>query len=110
MRWSLLASYNVNAAYSVRSTSANVSTISTTAAPSLASGIVNLQPVLDKWSKDHSGQHWSVAIKSLDGPSFSASVNGDDTYKIDGSYKIVLTLPLFAQMTLEKQQQTQSDD
>jgi hypothetical protein len=106
-RTALFASFQPNVQFSAKQASAVSNTAAQTAtAPPLANGIVNLQPVLDKWEQNHAGQHWSVAVKSLDGPVFGAALHGDDTYTIDGAYRLFLVLPLFAQMPLEKQQQT----
>lgn len=80
--------------------------VSKLAAPSTASAIVDLQDALDDWGSAHSGQSWGVSVKSLEGPSFSGSLNGNDNFMADGSYRLFMQLPLFKTMTLERQQQT----
>lgn len=67
--------------------------------------IVDLQPVLDKWSKDHPNQQWAVAAKSLTGPSFDARINADRQFESASIYKLFLTLPLFYQIPVEQQPQ-----
>jgi hypothetical protein len=77
-----------------------------TAKPAPAKSIVDLQQSLDKWGKEHSEQRWSVIVKSLDGPTFEAKLNADEVHSPDGIYKLFSVLPLFTQMTYDKQQQT----
>ena len=65
--------------------------------------IVDLQPILDKWNKDHPGQKWAAVAKSLNGPSFEARLNADQQFESASIYKLFLTLPLFTQIPVEQQ-------
>lgn len=65
--------------------------------------IVNLQPILDKWNKEHPNQKWAVVAKSVSGPSFEAKVNADQQFESASIYKLFLTLPLFNQIPVEQQ-------
>lgn len=65
--------------------------------------IVDLQPLLDKWNKDHPNQQWAVAAKSITGPSFDAQLNADHQFESASIYKLFLTLPLFNQIPVEQQ-------
>jgi beta-lactamase class A len=84
-------------------------TTPTALAPSFERNIVDLQPVLDKWHKDHPGQRWSVVIKSLDGPSFDASLKPNEVYQSASIYKLFLTLPLMRQVPIERQKYVRVD-
>lgn len=83
-----------------------VSTANTVAVPKLAENIINMQPVLDEWAAKHPDQKWGVSVRSLEGLPIEASLNPDAEFSIDGSYRLYLLLPLFANMNLAKQQQT----
>lgn len=65
--------------------------------------IVDLQPILDKWNKDHPGQKWAAVAKSVNGPSFEARLNPDQQFESASIYKLFLTLPLFSQIPVEQQ-------
>lgn len=71
-----------------------------------AENIVDLQPILDKWSADHPGQKWGIVAKSIDGPSFEARLNSDTEFQSASIYKLFLTLPLFNQIAAEHQKGT----
>lgn len=70
-----------------------------------ATPIVQLQPVLDQWAKQHPRQQWGVVIKSLEGPSFDARLQPDREFESASIYKLFLTLPLFNQVSVERQTQ-----
>lgn len=72
----------------------------------LAANIVDLQPLLDQWGRQHQGQRWSVVVKSIDGPSFDARLNENSLYETASLYKLFLVLPLKDKLPLEKWQQT----
>lgn len=74
--------------------------------PVSAKPIVDLQQSLQDWGRAHSDQKWSVVVRSLDGPTFQASINADDVHSPAGIYKLYMVLPLFTQMSYDKQQQT----
>lgn len=71
-----------------------------------AENIVDLQPILDKWSADHPGQKWGIVAKSIEGPSFDARLNSDSEFQSASIYKLFLTLPLFSQIPAEHQKGT----
>lgn len=71
--------------------------------PVAAQNIVDLQSVLDTWSAEHPNQKWGIVVKSLEGPSFSASLNNDKEFQSASIYKLFLTLPLFNQVPVEHQ-------
>lgn len=86
--------------------SQNESLQKVTAAPlaaPVAENIVDLQPILDKWVADHPNQQWGVVAKSIDGPTFDASVNADREFRSASIYKLFLMLPLFNQIPAEHQ-------
>jgi beta-lactamase class A len=65
--------------------------------------IIDLQPILDKWNKDHPGQKWAAVAKSVSGPSFEARLNADQQFESASIYKLFLTEPLFDQIPVEQQ-------
>jgi len=72
------------------------------AAPTVEN-IVDLQPVLDQWVAEHPEQEWGIAVKSIEGASFNASVNADKQFESASIYKLFLLLPLFQQVPAEHQ-------
>jgi beta-lactamase class A len=81
----------------------------TALAPTFERNIVDLQPVLDEWQKSHPSQRWSVVVKSLDGPSFDASLKPTEVYESASIYKLFLTLPLMRQVPIERQKYVRVD-
>lgn len=71
-----------------------------------ATNIVNLQPVLDAWAKDHPKQQWGIVVKSLDGPAFDARIQPNQQFEAASVYKLFLTLPLFDKVPVERQLST----
>ncbi len=65
--------------------------------------IVDLQPIIDTWVKDHPGQKWGIVAKSMTGASFDARSNPDRQFESASIYKLFLTLPLFLQIPVEQQ-------
>lgn len=75
------------------------------ATPSLSStneNIIDVQFVLDRWTKERSGETWSVSARSIDGPKFQAQVSADKTYESVTAGQLLLTLPLFSQIPAEQ--------
>lgn len=105
MRTSLLASLDVQYSQEQAPEPA-ASAQSTVEKPKLAQGIVNLPQAIDQWGKEHKDQKWGIVVKSLDGPSFEAALNSEQTFSADGLYRPYILLPLYNQMKFEKQQQT----
>lgn len=50
---------------------------------------------LNSWAAAHSDHNWSVAVQSLDGPSFSGGVNQNQVYRSASVYKLLLMYQLF---------------
>lgn len=64
--------------------------------------IVDMQSVLDAWAKDHDGQEWGVVARSVEGPTFDASINADATFASNSLRKLYTVLPLYDQFTTEQ--------
>ncbi|PID32206.1 hypothetical protein CR970_01690 [Candidatus Saccharibacteria bacterium] len=60
----------------------------------LADNIIDLQPVLDAWQKQHPDQEWSVAVRSLNGPSFDAAIKERQTFGTSKIGDILMLRPL----------------
>lgn len=67
-----------------------------------AENIIDVQFVLDRWSKEHPGETWSVSARSLDGAKFEAHLNQDKTYESTSLKNLIMTLPLFEQVPAEQ--------
>ncbi len=67
-----------------------------------AENIIDVQFVLDKWSREHPGETWSVSARSLDGPRFEAHLNQSKTYESTSLKHLFMTLPLFEQVPAEQ--------
>ena len=78
--------------------------------PGTAENIVDVQYVLDRWAKDHSGQTWSVSVKSIEGPHFSAHLNQDKKYESTDLRALFMALPLYQQVAPEYQKSIQVQD
>ncbi len=74
--------------------------------PVTVQNIVDVQSVLDTWAAENPQQQWGIVVKSLEGPTFSASLNNDKEFRSASIYKLFLTLPLFNQVPVEHQQGT----
>lgn len=71
--------------------------------------IIDVQYVLDKWAKDHQGETWSVAARSLEGPKFEAHLNRSQSYESTSLKHLLMTLPLYEQIPAEQHQNIKLD-
>lgn len=71
--------------------------------------IIDVQYVLDKWSKEKQGEAWSVTARSIDGPKFQAQLQGEKSYESVSAGQLLLTLPLFSQIPAEQHASIQLD-
>ena len=103
----LTYTFTQNSIQASASTATNIATANQVAHKPLpqqaAKNIVDLQPILDAWAKDNDQQKWGIVVKSLEGPSFNASLNADKEFESASIYKLFLTLPLFDQIAVEHQ-------
>lgn len=81
--------------------------VTTSLSPTTAENIVDIQFILDQWARDHSGEKWSVVAKSQSGASFDARINADVQYESASMRKLLLAVPLYAQVPLESQKTVQ---
>lgn len=71
--------------------------------------IIDVQFVLDKWAKQHSGETWSVTARSIDGPKFEAHLNQDKVYESASLKHLLVTLPLYQQIPAEQHKRIRLD-
>lgn len=72
-----------------------------------AQNIVDIQYVLDTWAESHPGETWSIAVKSIDGPHFTADLNPDKKYTSSSLQKLLMAVPLYQQVPTEHQKNVQ---
>lgn len=71
--------------------------------PAAALNIVDLQPLLNSWSKQQSPTQWGIAVRSLTGPAIDATVRAKDLFESRAVYRVYLAITLYNQFPKDDQ-------